>query len=251
MTTGGVQGGRGAVDGACDAPACAVCGHKSYAFSPVLWDGLVAEWGLSETERYWVDRQQGQRCENCGCNLRSIALGRAVAGVLGGSGTLEAALASAPAGLRVLELNGAGQLTAWLSRLPGRRAADFPEVDMRALPFADGSFDLVVHSDSLEHVPDAARGLAECARVLAPGGACAFTVPALAGRMTRARAGLPPSYHGSAATRREDFRVWWEFGADLWAWALEAGFDRVEAWAFAFPAATAWVGRKAGAVESP
>lgn len=41
--------------------------------------------------------------------------------------------------------------------------------DMRALPFADGSFPSVLAVQSIEHVPDAERVLAEVARVLEPG----------------------------------------------------------------------------------
>jgi len=45
--------------------------------------------------------------------------------------------------------------------------------DMRALPFADGSFDLVVSSLAIHNIPDAAgraAAIAEAARVLRPGG---------------------------------------------------------------------------------
>src|SRR3954452_23587243 len=42
--------------------------------------------------------------------------------------------------------------------------------DLVALPFADGSFDVVIAAFSLNHVPDAARGLCELARVSKPGG---------------------------------------------------------------------------------
>lgn len=38
------------------------------------------------------------------------------------------------------------------------------------MPFADGSFDLVVTSYSIHHLPDAAAAIAEIARVLRPGG---------------------------------------------------------------------------------
>lgn len=38
------------------------------------------------------------------------------------------------------------------------------------LPFADASFDVVVSVASIKHWPDQPKGLAECVRVLAPGG---------------------------------------------------------------------------------
>jgi len=50
--------------------------------------------------------------------------------------------------------------------------------DGYALPFADGSFELVCLFDALEHIPDEARALSEVARVLAPGGHVVITVPA-------------------------------------------------------------------------
>jgi SAM-dependent methyltransferase len=42
--------------------------------------------------------------------------------------------------------------------------------DVRELPFEDGEFDVVVCSQTLYHVPDRDRGIAELARVLRPGG---------------------------------------------------------------------------------
>lgn len=42
--------------------------------------------------------------------------------------------------------------------------------DAAALPFADASFDVVIAMHMLYHVPDAARAVAEAARVLRPGG---------------------------------------------------------------------------------
>jgi ubiquinone/menaquinone biosynthesis C-methylase UbiE len=38
------------------------------------------------------------------------------------------------------------------------------------LPYSDGAFDLVVSTTSFDHWADQRRGLAECRRVLAPGG---------------------------------------------------------------------------------
>ncbi|HYU59188.1 MAG TPA: methyltransferase domain-containing protein [Solirubrobacterales bacterium] len=56
--------------------------------------------------------------------------------------------------------------------------------DMRALPFADASFDSVLAVQSLEHAPDPDRVLAEARRVLAPGGVAVFVTP---NRLTFAR----------------------------------------------------------------
>jgi SAM-dependent methyltransferase len=49
--------------------------------------------------------------------------------------------------------------------------------DMRALPFERDAFDSVVAIQSIEHVPDAERMLAEVARVLRPGGRAIFVTP--------------------------------------------------------------------------
>jgi len=45
------------------------------------------------------------------------------------------------------------------------------------LPFADGSFDRVIASEVLEHIPDDNAAMAELSRVLRPGGTMAVTVP--------------------------------------------------------------------------
>jgi SAM-dependent methyltransferase len=49
--------------------------------------------------------------------------------------------------------------------------------DALELPFADGSFDRVIASEVLEHIPADETAMAELARVLRPGGSMAVTVP--------------------------------------------------------------------------
>jgi SAM-dependent methyltransferase len=51
--------------------------------------------------------------------------------------------------------------------------------DVQALPFRDGVFDAVKATEVLEHVPEITRALAECRRVLRPGGHLVITAPFL------------------------------------------------------------------------
>jgi SAM-dependent methyltransferase len=52
------------------------------------------------------------------------------------------------------------------------------QADGTRLPFGDGSFDRVIASEVLEHIPDDRAAIAELSRVLRPGGTIAVTVPA-------------------------------------------------------------------------
>lgn len=45
------------------------------------------------------------------------------------------------------------------------------------MPYADGSFDVVLASEILEHVPEDVQAISELVRILAPGGTLAVTVP--------------------------------------------------------------------------
>ena len=59
-------------------------------------------------------------------------------------------------------------------------AARLVQADLdRDLPFADGTFDVIVLREAIEHVRDGARTLRACLRVLRPGGCVALTTPNL------------------------------------------------------------------------
>jgi predicted SAM-dependent methyltransferase len=87
---------------------------------------------------------------------------------------------------RVLHLAPEAPLTNRLRELPALRyeTADIAPgplvdrtLDARALPFADGSLDLILCSHVLEHVPEDVQVASEFARVLAPGGQALVQVP--------------------------------------------------------------------------
>jgi SAM-dependent methyltransferase len=61
--------------------------------------------------------------------------------------------------------------------VPASARAEAVKGDALDLPFADGTFDCVIASEILEHVPEDDKAIAELVRVLKPGGALAITVP--------------------------------------------------------------------------
>jgi sarcosine/dimethylglycine N-methyltransferase len=62
-----------------------------------------------------------------------------------------------------------------LNRHVGARGVTVVRGDATALPFARGAFDACLSQEALLHIPDKAKVLAECHRVLAPGGRIAFS----------------------------------------------------------------------------
>lgn len=219
---------------------CPVCSGTTFKANTVLWPALVETWELSESEVDYINRQQGLVCSSCGSNLRSMALAQAFLKAFGYTGNLEKfCQAFSNRKLRVLEINPAGTLTSTLAKLPGHKLISYPDYDMRELNLKSGSYDIVVHSDTLEHIDLPVQALEECRRVLKPGGRCLFTVPIIVGRMSRSRAGLPPSFHGNESDIGSDLMVQTEFGSDFWTTVLKAGFETCVIHSLEYPAGLA------------
>ena len=215
---------------------CPVCGSNRFRNTKVLWPELIHDWGLNEEETAYIDRQQGLACETCNNNLRSMVLAKAILSRLGETKTLkEIAGRFRHRNLKILEINEAGNLTPVLKLFPGHQLVTYPEAEMTKLNFNNDTWDLVVHSETLEHVHDPHAGLKECHRILKKGGACIFTVPIVVDRMTRSRNGLKASYHGDPTNPTEDYRVVTEFGADVWSYTIKSGFQSCRIHSMEFP----------------
>jgi SAM-dependent methyltransferase len=134
--------------------------------------------------------------------------------------------------LRVAEINRLNAGHDLLALSPGVIYSEYPDQDIQALSYADASFDLLLTSDTLEHVPDFRAGLRETRRVLAPRGRHVLTVP-LRPDLTasRSREGLSPVYHGEAPgplalLRRasEDMRALHDFAWDFIDAVRDSGY---------------------------
>lgn len=221
---------------------CRVCGGNCFAHRDVLWETLIGQWDLSQIETDYINVQQGTICTACGSNVRSIALADALLRYYHSPLSLrEWVQTSTAQAALTLEINEAGTLSSVFKNLPHHRLVRYPEYDMMALDLESNSFDLVLHSDTFEHVSDPVKGLGECRRVLRKGGACVFTVPIIVGRLTRGRQGLSASYHGHGACVDEAMRVHTEFGADVWQFALSAGFAECRMVSYCYPAGIALI----------
>jgi SAM-dependent methyltransferase len=220
---------------------CPVCGHREFNFQKVLWPELVQEWELRADEENYIDWQQGFRCTNCKNNLRCMTLAAAITRAFGFRGSLEDFCRSDSRirVLRVIEVNPSGTLFRYLELLPQYQLHSFPQLDLQRMSFEDSSVDVMIHSDTLEHVPNSRDALKECRRVLKPDGRLFYTVPIVVGRLTRTRRGLPASYHGKPDLPRADYMVQTEYGADFWCEIFEAGFQEVTLTSLVFPAAVA------------
>lgn len=222
--------------------SCPCCGHATFKEQDILWPDLIKQWGLTKDQAHQVNRQQGLQCASCNANLRSMTLAQAIMRCFSHNGTLHSFVGKRrlkhP---RVLEINEAGHLNPILQKLKHHTLGSYPEVDIMQLPYADNSYDLVVHSDTLEHVSDPVKALRETLRVLKPGGFTCYTVPFVVGRETRRRTeDMSASYHGSPGNN--EYLVHTEYGHDAWTEVMRAGFSECRLVTLDYPASVAIVG---------
>lgn len=226
---------------------CIVCGRRvRLTRIPAMWKDLAVEWSLDSEVYELIDQREGIRCPMCGANWRVRQLARVLMEDILTPYSIRASsfarLVRHPVvqQLRIAEINSVAGLHPFLDRLPdlhyseyGSLDPDTPSEDLMCLSYPRDHFDYVLTSDTLEHVPDFDRALAEIRRVLKPGGKHIFNIPVIWGRNTRQRANivdgtvkflLPPSYHAGPRPNQEDYLVFNEFGGDVLERMRRLGF---------------------------
>jgi Methyltransferase domain len=234
---------------------CAICGR----WGPMLYRRRVIPrrleevWGLSPRLAEAMARRESDECARCGGKLRARRLARILLETYPVGRPPRPARSVAEwvrhpeaKALRVAEINRIDGLHEVLEALPDLAASDFRpgaapgtvldgrrHEDLTCLTYPDAVFDLVLTSETLEHVPDLALGLAEIRRVLVPGGRHLFTVPRLPDvAATFARATVDdrgvvvphatPICHPGGDV---GYPVFTEFGADCLEIFRRAGFE--------------------------
>ncbi len=207
---------------------CPNCGGpKEYDYVYPVDDQLKETWGISERLRRMFNRREGSLCKSCGVNIRAQGLAQAILHSRHGFGarTLEEWVVLANDNfLRVCELNSCHELHNTLKKIKNYTYAEYgtsSQEDIENLSYKNDSFDLLLHSETIEHVNNPERAINECRRVINDNGLVLYTTPVLWDRLTRRRASinkkgiellLEPSHHG---LKRDDYLVFFEYGRDI------------------------------------
>ncbi|MGB7416075.1 MAG: class I SAM-dependent methyltransferase [Thermosynechococcaceae cyanobacterium] len=224
---------------------CNCCGSNKFNSEEVLWDKLIQDWSLSEYEVNYINRQQGYTCDHCGSSLRVIALATAIMRNFNYEGKFKDFVRKRSfKNLKILEINPAGCLSQFFSGFKKHTLISYPDIDIMTMPYGDQQFDLIIHSDVLEHVENPVKGLCECYRVLKKSGICIFTVPIIVDRTTISRINKVASYHGSSENNESDLLVHTEYGSDAWKQVIQAGFSECRIYSHEYPSANVLTGVK-------
>jgi ubiquinone/menaquinone biosynthesis C-methylase UbiE len=169
------------------------------------YERLMGRWSQPVGEAFldWLDVPKGMRWLDVGC----------------GNGAFTEVLVKrcAPASVAAIDPS-EGQL-AYARKRPTTTMAQFRQGDSQALPYADGSFDAVAMALVITFIPDAAKAIAEMARVVRPGGwvgtymwdAIAGGLPISPLHAAMESLGLPRiARPGAANSQRDAMQQFWE-----------------------------------------
>jgi SAM-dependent methyltransferase len=231
---------------------CVVCGRLGLLIyrRRVVTRRLAELWGLSPSLAEALARKESLECTRCGAKLRGRRMAQVLLSVypVGGSPAPSLAqwvLKPEIRALSVAEINTIDGVHSFVRVLPFFAGSDYADQsgpgqdaitrseDLSQLSYKSNSFDLILTSETLEHVPDLHAALREIHRVLVPGGRHVFTVPVLpTNAKTFPRSVVLPD--GTIEDRAPrichpggdwGYPVFTEFGTDLPELLSGAGFD--------------------------
>ena len=226
---------------------CIACGSSvtKWIKKEIISKELAAAWRLTSSQKKKFDLRESLFCPVCNNSLRTRALAEAVIKSFPYKKADSLAIWSSHAsekGLTIAEINSCGNLHRFLKKIPTLSYSEYqPSLfdknplttaknivkkllyqytheDITHLSYKSNSFDLVIHSETFEHIPQVKIAIEEVKRILKPGGLCIFTIPIIPERNTLKKISTlktpqTPSYHGFG--NREDYLVCWEFGGDF------------------------------------
>ncbi len=222
---------------------CNACGNYSqFDYEEIIHDDLARLWGVNDKIKHSYSSRESRQCKHCGAIYRNRQYAQVLCEHYGSSCTKSLRDLVAYKGFRELsiaEINACGHLHQFLKELSSLAYSEFEAEDktissesLLELSYGDDSFDLVLTSDTFEHVPDYKTAFKEIHRVLKTGGSHIFTIPIVWQNATRRRAEykedgtidylMEPAYHGPTA---EANLVWTDFGYDIIDEIDSYGFD--------------------------
>jgi len=224
---------------------CFVCGaiDQQWQMNSTITDDLAQSWQLTKLQRQQLDRRESSFCPKCGNSLLNRSLAQAIVNQIQLPkvySLIEWIKRANRKGIRVAEINSCGKLHLSLRKISRLYYSEFNldrnklsfwqklrtprHEDITKLSYHDNTFDLVLHSEVLEHVCDSHQALLECRRILKPNGICLFTTPLIPKRKTKKCVDQNPenkeiiyqknpSFH--SGDNKKNNLVWWEFGGDF------------------------------------
>ncbi|MFZ1523007.1 MAG: methyltransferase domain-containing protein [Candidatus Saccharimonadales bacterium] len=216
---------------------CYVCGSIDFSLKSVPVSsipGLPSTWSLNDAEERIYNLREGYCCDECYSSARIQGLSACLS-LMSNASNIDGFIKYCNDNdLDVAEINSCANLHEKISKIKKLKFSEYyneteqitnarsfqniKHEDIMNLSYADSSFDLVLHSETLEHINNPEKAMQECLRVLKPGGVCVFTTPVLWGRKTRKKFNdkgeiiKPLSYHGDSNSQ---YPVLFEFGSDI------------------------------------
>lgn len=211
---------------------CSVCGETCqwWWFAEIISQPLQIAWKLSDKEKHYFDLRESLYCPFCNSSMRSRLLADMILRTFKVPDICLNGWVKLPVSqkLIVAEVSQAGNLHGFLKQLQhisySENDADDPNIahqDLTKLSYPDNNFDLLIHSEVIEHIADFEGALKESLRVVKLYGTVIFTTPVLWSRISLQVADkingeiishITPSFHGAGEAFN---RVFWEWGGDF------------------------------------